>query len=61
MVMADFESYITAQKKSQNLYRSDPTAWTRMGLINTANAGIFAADRSIRDYAEEIWHVPYRK
>ena len=35
MVMADFESYSTAQKKAQNLYRSDPTTWTRMGLINT--------------------------
>ena len=55
MVMADFESYSTAQKKAQNLYRSDPTAWTRMGLINTAHAGIFAADRAIREYADNIW------
>lgn len=55
MVMADFESYSTAQKKAQNLYRSDPTTWTRMGLINTAHAGIFAADRAIREYADNIW------
>ena len=55
MVMADFESYSTAQKKAQNLYRSDPMTWTRMGLINTANAGIFAADRAIREYADNIW------
>ena len=32
-----------------------------MSVHNIARSGIFAADRAIRDYAEEIWHVPYKK
>ena len=35
--------------------------WNRMSLINIARSGIFAADRSIRDYARDIWNVPVRK
>lgn len=54
MVLADFESFAKARKKSEALY-SDSAAWHRMGLINTANAGRFAADRAIREYAENIW------
>ena len=34
--------------------------WNRMSLINIARSGVFAADRSIRDYARDIWHVPAR-
>ena len=39
----------------------DRKRWNEISLHNIARSGIFAADRSIRDYAEEIWHVPYRK
>jgi starch phosphorylase len=35
----------------------DKKSWTRMSLINTASAGIFAADRAIGEYAENIWHA----
>ncbi|MDF1494688.1 glycogen/starch/alpha-glucan phosphorylase [Caproiciproducens sp. CPB-2] len=56
MVLADFESYAKAQKKAEALY-GDAKAWQRMCLINTANAGRFAADRAIREYAEKIWHA----
>ncbi|MGX8700837.1 glycogen/starch/alpha-glucan phosphorylase [Caproiciproducens sp.] len=56
MVLADFDSYAKAQKKAEALY-GDAKGWQRMCLINTANAGRFAADRAIREYAEKIWHA----
>jgi starch phosphorylase len=56
MVLADFDSYALARKKAETLYR-DAAGWQRMGLINTANAGRFAADRAIREYAEHIWNA----
>ena len=54
MVLADFEDYTRAQKKASSLYQNQ-TAWNRMSLINIANAGRFAADRAIEDYARDIW------
>ncbi|WP_407928373.1 glycogen/starch/alpha-glucan phosphorylase [Caproiciproducens faecalis] len=56
MVLADFDSYAKAQKKAETLY-GDAKNWQRMCLMNTANAGRFAADRAIREYAENIWHA----
>ncbi|MEG2138977.1 MAG: glycogen/starch/alpha-glucan phosphorylase, partial [Oscillospiraceae bacterium] len=38
----------------------DPKKWNQMALVNIARSGIFAADRSIRDYARTIWDVPTR-
>ena len=40
---------------------ADRTKWNQMALVNIAKSGIFASDRSIRDYANNIWHVPTRK
>ena len=54
MALADFASYSEAQKKAERLYQ-DQTRWNSMSLVNTAKAGIFAADRAIRDYANTIW------
>lgn len=54
MVLADFDSFAKARKKAETLY-GNAAVWRRMGLINTANAGRFAADRAIREYAENIW------
>lgn len=54
MVLADFADYADAQKKASKLY-TDTALWNRISLTNIANAGIFAADRSIKDYAEGIW------
>lgn len=54
MVLADFADYANAQKKASQLY-NDPTLWNKTSLINIAHAGIFAADRAIKDYAEGIW------
>ncbi len=58
-LLADFESYRAAQALAGQTYR-DPKTWNRMSLMNIARSGIFAADRSIRDYAENIWHVPHK-
>ena len=54
MVMADFKDYRRAQQTVQQFYR-DKEKWNRMSLMNIANAGIFSADRSIMEYARDIW------
>ena len=54
MVMVDFKDYRRAQHDLQQLYR-DKQKWNHMSLKNIANAGIFSADRSIMDYARDIW------
>ncbi len=59
MLLADFESYRKAQERAGCTYL-DRTVWNQMALTNIARSGIFAADRSIRDYARDIWHVPTR-
>ena len=59
MLLADFASYRDAQARAGQAYL-DPKDWSRMALINIARSGIFAADRSIRDYARDIWHVPVK-
>ena len=60
MLLADFDSYCDAHRRALQAY-ADRTRWNRMSLINIARSGIFAADRSIQDYARDIWHVPTRK
>ena len=54
MVLADFKDYRRAQYTVQELYKQKQT-WNRMSLMNISNAGIFSADRSIMDYARDIW------
>ena len=56
MALADFADYQKAQKKASALY-ADREKWNKMSLVNIAKSGIFAADRSINDYAENIWHL----
>ena len=56
MVLADFESYSQVQQRAAQAYR-DQRHWSQMGLVNTAMAGRFAADRAIREYADNIWHA----
>ena len=56
MVLADYEDYARAQAESGRLYL-DQQAWAKKALINTAGSGIFASDRSIRDYNDRIWHA----
>ena len=59
LLLADFESYRDAHQRAGLAYQ-DPKRWNRMALMNIARSGIFAADRSIRDYARDIWNVPVR-
>lgn len=54
MVMADFQSYIDCQAKVSEAYL-DKEKWTRMSILNTARSGKFSSDRSIADYARDIW------
>ena len=57
MVAADFDAYVRAQAEVAALWR-DTRAWRRSGVLNTAHTGWFTSDRTIRQYAEEIWAVP---
>ena len=56
MALADFADYRNKQKLAIDLH-NDADRWNRKSLMNIAGSGIFAADRSINDYARDIWHV----
>ncbi|MBR2043392.1 MAG: glycogen/starch/alpha-glucan phosphorylase [Clostridia bacterium] len=56
MALADFSDYCAAHEKASALY-GDKELWNKMSLKNIAESGIFAADRSINDYAKNIWKV----
>ena len=56
MCLADFESYRLTRESMICAY-ADREKWNRMSLCNIASSGYFAADRSIRDYAREIWGI----
>ena len=55
-VLQDFSAYIEAFRKLQEAY-SQPEQWSRMSLINIAESGRFSSDRSISEYAKDIWKV----
>lgn len=55
MVLADFQSYSDCQAKVSQAYL-DKENWTRMSILNVARSGKFSSDRSIADYAREIWN-----
>ena len=59
-VLADFAAYCAAEDRMARTY-GDREQWNRMSLHNIARSGIFAADRAVAQYADTIWHVPYRK
>ena len=59
MLLQDFASYCDAEKRMRAAY-ADKEAWNRMSLINIARSGIFAADRAVAEYADNIWFVPHR-
>ncbi|MFW6253488.1 MAG: glycogen/starch/alpha-glucan phosphorylase, partial [Chitinivibrionales bacterium] len=56
MIMADFDSYVACQQSVEQAYK-DIDAWTRMSIYNTAYIGKFTSDRTIRQYAEQIWGI----
>jgi len=55
-VLADFNSYREAQERVAETYK-DPQKWNRMSLVNIAKAGMFSADRAVKEYAERIWNI----
>jgi len=55
-VLADYRSYIECQEKVDELYKQ-PEVWTRRALNNIANMGYFSSDRTIQEYADDIWHI----
>jgi starch phosphorylase len=56
MIAADFESYWAAQRHVDELWR-DKAHWWRAAVLNTARVAWFSSDRTIREYASEIWNV----
>lgn len=59
-VAADFESYAAAQRDVAERWRNR-SAWWQASILNTAHVGRFSSDRSVREYATEIWNVPLRE
>lgn len=55
-ILKDFRSYEEAQKKVEKAYR-DQAGWAKSAMLNTANCGKFSSDRTIEEYAKEIWHL----
>jgi len=56
MLFADYESYINCQQRVSDTYK-DKNRWGRMSILNTANMGKFSTDRTISEYAKDIWGV----
>ncbi len=56
LVLADFQAYCQAQEKVSNAYR-DRLGWAKKALLNTARVGKFSSDRTIREYARDIWKL----
>ena len=55
-VLEDFASYVDIQEKLSQAYK-DKDNWVKMAVINTAKSGKFSSDRTIREYASEIWNI----
>ena len=56
LLLADFESYVATQHQVDELFK-DPYAWAKKAILNVAGMGPFSSDRTIAQYADEIWHT----
>ncbi len=56
LCLADYADYLRAQEAADRAFR-DPAKWARMAILNTARMGRFSSDRTIREYAEQIWKL----
>jgi starch phosphorylase len=57
MVTADFDAYFDTQRLIDQLWQS-PAAWNRKSMLNIANMAWFSSDRTIGEYAADVWDVP---
>jgi starch phosphorylase len=57
MVAADFDAYTDIQRQIDAVWEDSPS-WNRKAVLNVARMGWFSSDRTIRQYAKEIWGVP---
>jgi starch phosphorylase len=57
MLFADFQSYVDCQAQVAHAY-TDFKHWSRMSILNVARSGVFSSDRTVQEYADDIWHVP---
>ena len=55
-VLADYRAYIEAQEQANQTYR-DPLKWAKMAIQNVAGSGKFSSDRTISEYANDIWKL----
>ncbi|MFO1073313.1 MAG: glycogen/starch/alpha-glucan phosphorylase [Geminicoccaceae bacterium] len=60
LVTADFDSYSETQRQVERAY-ADPKSWWRKAILNTAHMGWFSSDRTVRDYAHQVWNVPLER
>ena len=60
MLLADFDSYCKTHERIENDFLNRKT-WVRKSLLNTAGSGIFSIDRTVSEYARDIWHVKASK
>ena len=58
LVLADYADYLQCQERVDAAWR-EPKRWTRMSILNTARAGKFSSDRSIREYCDRIWKIQH--
>ena len=56
MLLADYESYVATQLRVDALYRQ-PLQWSERAIANVAGMGVFSSDRTIREYASQIWNI----
>ncbi len=56
MLLADYASYVATQSRVDDLYRL-PAQWCQRAIANVAGMGVFSSDRTIREYARQIWHI----
>lgn len=55
-LLADYAAYVAAQDRVARTYR-DQAEWTRRSIVNVGHMGKFSSDRTIRQYAAEVWHA----
>ncbi len=60
LVCADFDAYCRMQEAVSKAYKRN-SDWTEKCIINVAKSGKFSSDRTIKEYAKEIWNVPYKR